>query len=254
MHSLPLFWRLSGVNVILVGTGDAATAKRRILERAGAICVDEDKEARLAVVAEAEDDMAHAAIARLRARGISINAVDRPDDCDFTFPAIVDRDPVLLAIGTGGASAGLAKALRIRLEALLPVRLGRLANALGGARADMRRRWPDARDRRLVLDAALQVGGPLDPLQEQDQADVDNWLQSAGPVASTYILLVISSDDPDDLTLRQARLLGSADVILHHPDISPAILRRARADARTEACSTPPDTPEGGLVLYLGKA
>ena len=70
----------------------------------------------LAIVAADEPD---AIVARLKERGILVNAVDRADLCDFTLPAIVDRDPVLVAIGTGGASAGLAKALRQRLELML---------------------------------------------------------------------------------------------------------------------------------------
>ncbi len=123
LHSLPLFVRLNGRPVILVGAGEAAEPKRRLLERAGAIVVGEDDpEARLAIVAD--DD---AAVARLKARGVLVNAVDRPELCDFTLPAIVDRAPVLVAIGTGGVSAGLAAAVRQRLGAVLPASLGRLA-------------------------------------------------------------------------------------------------------------------------------
>ncbi len=254
MHSLPLFWRLQGVPVILVGTGDAARAKRRLLERAGALCVEESAQARLAVVAEEDETRALAAVERLRARGIAINAVDRPEFCDFTFPAIVDRDPVLIAIATGGASAGLAKALRIRLEALFPSGLGRLATALKSARQRMRENWPEALERRRALDEALTAGGSLDPLQQREESDVVGWLEGAVAPPPSFERLDIVSDDPDDLTLRQARLLGSADLILHHPAIAPAILQRARADARTQACHPPIDPPETGLTLYLGKA
>ncbi|HWL47498.1 MAG TPA: NAD(P)-dependent oxidoreductase, partial [Sphingomonadaceae bacterium] len=130
--------------MILLGDGDAAAAKRRLLERAGARIVGEDDAAALAIVADGDE----AAVARLRARGILVNATDRPDLCDFTLPAIVDRAPVLVAIGTGGASAGLAKALRQRIEALLPADLGRLAEALFAARAAIRARWPEADARR----------------------------------------------------------------------------------------------------------
>ena len=92
--------------------------------------VGEDAAASLAIVAIDDEDEALAAVARLKARGVLVNAVDRPDLCDFTLPAIVDRDPVLVAIGTGGASAGLAAALRQRLETLLPATLGQLARDL----------------------------------------------------------------------------------------------------------------------------
>ena len=124
MHSLPVFLRLTGRPEILLADGESAEAKRRLLERAGAEIVGEGADAALAIVALDDPEQT---VARLKARGILVNAVDRPDLCDFTLPAIMDRDPVLVAIGTGGASAGLAKALRLRIEALLPASLGALA-------------------------------------------------------------------------------------------------------------------------------
>ena len=99
MHSLPLFVRLNGRPVILLGDGEPAAAKRRLLDRAGAQIVGEDTQASLAIVAIEDDAEAEAAIARLKARGVLVNAVDRPSACDFTLPAIIDRDPVLIAIG-----------------------------------------------------------------------------------------------------------------------------------------------------------
>jgi uroporphyrin-III C-methyltransferase/precorrin-2 dehydrogenase/sirohydrochlorin ferrochelatase len=238
--------------VILVGDGEAAAAKRRLLERAGARIVGEGEEADLAIVAL--DDPAPA-VSRLRARGILVNAVDRPDLCDFTLPAIVDRDPVLIAIGTGGTSAGLAKALRQRLETLLPARLGRLAEALHAARDAIRGRWPEATERRRAIDTALTQGGPLDPLLA-DHADdeVRGWAsRDAGPgSAPDFRTIRLRSPDPDDLTLGEARLLGSADRIYHRPDVPPAILDRARADAVRIACDAAPATPGKGLSIDLG--
>lgn len=238
MHSLPLFVKLAGRPVLLLGDGEAAQAKRRLLERAGAdVRTDEDAPAALApialaIVAIEDEGEARAAVARLKARGVLVNAVDRPALCDFTLPAIVDRDPVLIAIGTGGASAGLAKALRQRLEALLPATLGDLASALGRARQAMRARWTDAAARRRAIDAALGEGGLLDPLRS-DGAAVDHWLtgEEGGEAPSRLEEIILASDDPDDLTLRAARLLGQADQVFHAADVAPAILDRARADA-----------------------
>ena len=142
-HSLPLFMTVAGRSVILLGDGAAADAKRRLLERAGALVVAEEAEAALAIVALDDEEQAVAAVARLRARGVLVNAVDRPALCDFTLPAIVDRDPVLVAIGTGGASAGLAAALRQRLEALLPPHLGMLVSVLFSVCVAIRTRITD---------------------------------------------------------------------------------------------------------------
>jgi uroporphyrin-III C-methyltransferase / precorrin-2 dehydrogenase / sirohydrochlorin ferrochelatase len=250
MHSLPLFLRLSGRAVILLGEGESAAAKRRLLERAGARIVSEDQQAALAIVALDKPD---AAVARLRARGVLVNAADRPDLCDFTLPAIVDRDPVLIAIATGGASAGLAKALRQRLEALLPPGLGVLAKALADARQAIRARWPDATDRRRAIDAALAPGGPLDPLREFDETALETWLGTSGKASRGEVVAIrLRSADPDDLTLREARLLGSADRLYHRPDIPPGILDRARADAVRIPCDAAPVARGEGLSIDLG--
>jgi uroporphyrin-III C-methyltransferase / precorrin-2 dehydrogenase / sirohydrochlorin ferrochelatase len=228
VHSLPLFVRLAGRRVLLLGEGETADAKRRLLERAGADVVS-DGGAPLAIVAIEDDAEAEAAVARLKAAGTLVNAVDRPALCDFTLPAIVDRDPVLIAIGTGGASAGLAKALRQRLETLLPAALGSLAQALADVRPRMRVRWPDGRDRRHALDVGFATGGLLDPFSSSP--DVERWLSNATAPASRTVRITLRSADPDDLTLRQARWLGEADRIVTIGDVPAAILARARADA-----------------------
>lgn len=248
MQSLPVFLRLSGRPVILLGDSDSAAAKRRLIERAGGIVVGEDADAALAIVAIEDEGEAAAAVARLKARGILVNAVDRPVWCDFTLPAIVDRAPVLIAIGTGGASAGLAKALRQRLEALLPATLGSLAEGLHAARAAVRARWPDAADRRRAIDAALDPGGPLDPLRETDAGAIDRWLcGDAAPQRGGLATILLRSGDPDDLTLRQARLLAGCDIVYYRADVPAAILDRARADAVRIAC----DAPRGGTGVAV---
>lgn len=255
MHSLPIFVKLTGRPVILLGEGDAAEAKRRLLERAGAdIQASEDAQAALAIIAIEDEAEALAAIARLKARGVLVNAVDRPRECDFTLPAILDRDPVLIAIGSGGASAGLAKALRQRLEALLPASLGALAEALGKARTSMRKRWPDASSRRRAIDTALAEGGALDPMSATGAAAVERWLGAAEgkEIAAPRVEEIpIHSNDPDDLTLRAVRLLGQADVVFHAPGVAPAILDRARADATRVSATHRPDWAGSGLALWL---
>lgn len=259
MHSLPIFVRLGGRPVILVGNGDAADAKRRLLERAGAAVVGEDAQAQLAIVVD--DD---AAVARLKARGVLVNAVDRPDLCDFTLPAIVDRDPILVAVGTGGASAGLAAALRQRIEAMLPADLGSMADELYAARADLRARFPEAEERRRaigqIVDAALSTGSlNLGVAPAQAGPQMDSQAETASRPESNLgsclrrsdiVRVIVNSEDPDDLTLRAARLLGQADRIYHGPGIAPPILARARADA-VRIMGVPPGNPEPGLTLIL---
>ncbi len=252
MHSLPIFLDLHGRPVILIGGGEAAAAKRRLLERAGATIVGEEGEARIAIVAIEDDAEAGAAVARLRARGIMINATDRPALCDFTLPAIVDRDPVLIAIGTGGASAGLAKELRQRIETMLPARLGELAAALHAARDRIRARWTTPETRRRAIDAGLGQGGAIDPAAPDAADHVETWLAAEDKAApDAFVAIALRSANPDDLTLGEARLLGRADTLYHRPAVPPAILDRARADALRVSCPAPPVAARAGLSIDL---
>lgn len=257
LHSLPLFHRLSGQPVVVLGHGDAAEAKARLVRRAGGHVVEDlaegiDTGARLAFIAHEDEGAARADAIRARGAGMLVNVVDRPELCDFTTPSLVDRDPVIIAVGTGGASAGLAKALRLRLERLLPQGLGRLADALFHARATMRSRWPGGSERRRALDAALEQGGALDPMRDQADDAVADWLAGDGAAQSGLFAIALRSADPDDLTLREARWLGQADAVIADHGVPGAILARARADA---ARLTPADpVPDQGIVVRISAA
>jgi uroporphyrin-III C-methyltransferase/precorrin-2 dehydrogenase/sirohydrochlorin ferrochelatase len=242
--ALPIFVRLSGRAVVLVGEGEAADAKRRLLERAGAVIVREDQagDARLAVVADDE-----AAAHRLKAGELLVNVVDRPELCDFTLPAIVDRAPVLIAVGTGGVSAGLAAAVRQRLEAILPAGLGRLAEALHAARDVLRARFPETAQRRRAIGAALAAGGALDPLGDHHGVDVVERIAAGAAPRVEHVRL--RSPDPDDLTLREARWLAQADRVTHRANVPAVVLDRARADAVRECTDIAPTASIEGLTV-----
>lgn len=252
MNQLPLFVTIRGKPVILLGEGDAADAKRRLIERAGGLCVDaENADALLAFVAIEDRDIAAGIASQLKARGLLVNIVDQPDLCDFTTPAIVDRDPLLVAIGTGGASAGLAKMVRQAIERILPARLGELALRLQSARDSVRARWPDGADRRRQIDAALAPGGPLDPLYPDSADKVDEWLDRGGAIpASGVVVIDLLSSDPEDLTLRAARLLGQADHIYVDGPLGEDLVNRARADAVRHVGAPGSELPTG-LVIHL---
>lgn len=250
--SLPLFHRVRGTRVVVVGDGEMAEAKRRLIERAGGIPCSEAEahQARLAFVTLGDEREARAAVMRLRTKGLLVNVADRADLCDFTLPSILDRDPVLVALSTSGASAGLAKHLRLRLERIVPQSLGELATRLAAARDAMRARWPDGAERRRALDEALGEGGALDPFATGGADRVDSWLTSAEDgAASGVVTITIGSDDPDELTLRQARVLGMADAVLHDPGIAAAILDRSRADALRRPLPQDPDRFDGIVAI-----
>lgn len=258
IHSLPLFHRIAGHKVLVLGDGAAAEPKRRLVERAGGMVENDvqraiDEGVRLAFVAYDDARACEAAATNLRCAGMLVNVVDRPELCDFTTPSILDREPVLVAVSTGGASAGLAKHLRLRLERLLPPSLGELARSLSDARERLRARFPDGAMRRRVLDQALAEGGALDPLAPASADRVDEWLAGAAqPALSLVETIALKSGDPEQLTLRQARWLGEADRLLLDGEIPPAILARARADAeRVLLDPATPVTPATGLTVIL---
>lgn len=259
MRSLPLFHRVAGQPVVVLGDGPAAEAKRRLIERAGGI-VERDaragveRGARLAFVALDDPAAAEAEAVRLRCAGLLVNVVDRPELCDFTTPSVLDRDPVLIAIGSDGASAGLAKHLRLRLEALVPDAIGKLAEALAASREAIRTRWPDTADRRRALDDALGEGGALDPLRGTSPDDVGRWLDAAPDAPHARRIELTAPTDPADLTLRQLQWLGAADTILFEPTVAPAVLDRARADAQRIELAADDGIDRPGLTVVLRAA
>lgn len=254
--SLPLFHRIDGRPVVVLGSGEAVEPKRRLVERASGIVFDDlargvQAGARLAFIAHEDDAEAEADALKARQAGMLVNVVDRPALCDFTVPSVLDRSPVLIAIGTGGASAGLAKQLRLRFETLLPASLGQLAETLHAARGALRARFPNAGDRRRALDGALGQGGALDPFVEDSAARVSAWLDSSTADENGSVELHLRSHDPEDLTLREARLLGSADLVVYEEGVSDGVLDRARADAVRRPIDKHEDRCAEGLVVIL---
>jgi len=248
MDQLPVFLNLRGMSVLLVGEGEAAEAKRRLIENAGGLITDDPDTARIAFIAA---EASPADVAVLHAQGLLVNVVDRPDLCDFTVPAIVDRSPVIVAIGTGGASATLAKALRERLEALLPASLGDLARSIRAARERVTDARPTASGRRRFWDRLLAPGAALDPLHEVSDtaAGIEAALALNDTDAAERHEIVLVSDDPDGLTLRQLRLLSRADTIVQGEDIPAAVLDRARRDAVRVRDDS--GAPRPGLTIIL---
>ena len=237
INSLPLFHRIQGQKVLVLGDGEAAEPKKRLVERAGGMVISDmqqaiDEGVRIAFVAFDDARACENAAINLRCAGLLVNVVDMPKLCDFTTPSILDRDPVLIAIGTGGASAGLAKHIRLRLERILPQTLGKLATALFGARERLRARFPDGAERRRALDNALGEGGALDPLAPDAHERIDGWLENRKQQESRRCETIkLRSSDPEELTLREARWLGEADSLIIKGEVPDAILARARADA-----------------------
>lgn len=243
MDAFPAFFPLSGRTVAIVGTGEAAEAKARLFENTPATLRRLEGDAALdalayvgcvlAFVASHDEIWATAAAAAARAANVPVNVADRPALCDFTTPAIVDRGEVVAAIGTGGASPMLAAMLRHDIEARMPQGVGRVAALFRLTQDEVRRALPDAHRRRAFLRAALN--GPAgEAAQRDDMAAALTLLRAAlasdAPVAG-LVQFIDAAGPADLLTLRAARALAAADVLVCDPDCDPQVLSLARRDA-----------------------
>jgi uroporphyrin-III C-methyltransferase/precorrin-2 dehydrogenase/sirohydrochlorin ferrochelatase len=253
METLPIFLNLAGRSVIIVGDGEAAAAKARLVTAAGGTIVGEADAGVVAFVALDDEAEAQAAAHRLKARGLLVNVVDRPAMSDFLMGAIIDRSPVVVAVSTGGATASLSRALRGRLEALLPASLGPLARAIGEARGAASAAHASVADRRRLWERALAEGAALDPLAPlaDPEAAVAAAIAGGSAAVNEVREIVVASADPGNLTLNQLAALGRCDVLVVEGDVPAAVVDRARRDAvRLERVPKPVE----GLVVVLRQA
>ena len=168
---------------------------------------------------------------------IPVNVVDNPKLCTFIMPSIIDREPVQIAISTGGASPVLARLLRARLETLIPAAYGQLADLMQGFRDQVKARFPESRMRRRFWEKAL--GGPASELLfsgriSQARQILETLLEQgldAGDHGGEVYLVGGGPGDPDLLTFRALRLMQQADVVLYDRLVSPAIVDLVRRDA-----------------------
>ena len=261
MNALPLSLRLSGQRCLVVGGGVIALRKLRLLVAAGAaphvvarraspevrgLCAEHalqlaerdfaaaDVDGCLLVVAATGDEAVNEAVAdACGKRGVLVNCVDDRARSTALFPAIVDRDPVSIAISTGGASPTLARRLRERIEAMLPTGLGTLARYLDARRERIRRALPDIDARQHFWDDALD--GELAALAAGGmEAEADRALDAAlaAPARTGFVSLVGAGPGaPDLLTLKALRCLQRADVVYYDNLVGPGVLDRCRRDA-----------------------
>jgi len=264
MRHFPIFLDLDGARVVVSGGGEAALAKLRLLLKTrarltvfaadpGDEVIELAREGRIALVRRAvepgdalcarlfyaanDDDAEDARVATLaRADGALVNWVDNLDASQFITPAMVDRDPVTVAIGTEGAAPVLARRIKAHLESHLPPTLGVLARA-GQAFRKAAEALPMGRTRREFWAAYYDRAGPraleqngADALPRTLQDLLDDHL-AAKPSTGHVDLVGSGPGDPDLLTLKARKLLDEADVVIHDRLVSPAILELARREA-----------------------
>jgi len=271
MRFLPVFLDLQTGPVLLIGAGELARAKMRLLTAAGARVrwyatdgnhdvsgLDAAEAARIelaegdplaadlrgviAILCAGAGDIGTAMSARAKAVGLPVNVMDDLSHSTFIFPAIVDRGDVVVAVGTGGASPVVARRVRERIEAALPARIGDLATFIGRWRKSIHGRIPEFPLRRRfwerVVDGpigALVLAGRGDEAEAalKDIPDPSAFAgaQASGQAEGRVTLVGAGPGDPDLLTIKALRALQDADVVFYDELVSSEILDRARRDA-----------------------
>ena len=266
MRHFPIYVDLKCQRVVVSGAGETAAAKLRLLLKTEAIievygedaCEDVRKwheggrlrwfakrlpfaalfGARLVYSAH-DDAAADAEIRALGERaGVLVNVVDNLGLSQFITPAIVDRDPVTVAIGTEGAAPVLARRIKADIEAALPTELGQLA-AIARDYRDQAAALPGGRLRRAFWSRFFDTDGPA-ALAEGGETEARGALErligefSCGapePEHGRVILVGAGPGDPELLTLKARRVLHDADVVLYDRLVDPRILELARREA-----------------------
>lgn len=168
--------------------------------------------------------------------GVPVNVVDRADISSFIVPAIVDRDPVVVGISTGGASPVLARRLRAEIETLLPARLGMLARFAESFRASLAALLPAAARRRFwerFFDGAIaqDVLAGRESAARKRMLGLINRGADADEPQGLVSIVDAGPGDPELLTLKALRVLERADVVIYDKLVGPAVLDHARRDA-----------------------
>jgi len=244
MKHLPLFFDLAERTVLVAGQGGAADRRAALAWAAGAtvrrvetVEIEDLKDVVVAFVATGDAETDRVAAETIRETRVPLNVADRPALSDFIMPAIIDRNEVVVAVSTGGASPTLATMLRARIEALLPERIGALAKLAASFRGQVKGLLSDSSVRRAfwrgVVDGPagrLALAGNDADARRVVLSDLDVARHARTPLGIAHIVSA-GPGDPDLLTLRAVRLLQEADAILHDERVPPAVLGRARRDA-----------------------
>jgi len=265
MDYLPIFYRLTNQPCLVVGGGSIAARKAELLLKAngkvqvvalkvGAAVRDmasthdlefverefhhDDLENKVCVIAATDDQQLNSDISRLAIeRNIPVNVVDNPDLCSFIMPSMVDRNPVQIAISTGGASPVLARMLRAKIESVIPGSYGELAKLVDNYRDRVKQAFDNVEMRRRFWEEVLE-GEVADLVFAGRNDDAKSLLQQQIDARSTTMnidgevyLVGAGPGDPDLITFKALRLMQKADVVVYDRLVSGPILDMVRRDA-----------------------
>lgn len=265
MKQLPIFFDIRRKPCLVIGAGAIAARKIELLLKAGAQVIvvaidigaevselvkqnniqcfvrafeDTDLQAVVLVIAATNDAALNARISRLaQVARIPVNVVDNPELCSFIMPSIIDRDPVQIAISTGGASPVLARLLRSKLEMSIPAAYGALSQLLDNYRENVKQAFSDVDLRRRFWESVIE--GPVAEFafsgrMEDAERLLNQLIDSADPdpeYKGEVYLVGAGPGDPDLLTFKALRLMQKCDVVVYDRLVSEPILELVRRDA-----------------------
>lgn len=263
MDFLPLFTDLHNKPCLLVGGGQVALRKARLLCKSGgqlrvvahdisveleSLCAEHGGECLVAdyseallsdvflVVAATDDAALNARVsADCHARHIPVNVVDSPELCSVILPAIIDRSPLVIAVSSGGKSPVLARLMRTKLESSIPAAYGRLATLFGAYRERVKAKIASIDDRRYFWENTLE--GPIAEMvfagkERQAEEELAALIDGAALDERGEVFLIgAGPGDPDLMTFKALRLLQRADVVLYDRLVAPEIVDMCRKDA-----------------------
>ncbi|MFQ2779895.1 siroheme synthase CysG [Aeromonas caviae] len=264
MDYLPIFCRLDNKPVLLVGGGEVAERKARLLLDAGAqltvVAPELDPElAELAANGSIEWLAGEFAPAQLTGKWLVVaatdrrevnalvyqsanqarifaNVVDDPKRSSFIMPSIIDRSPLMVAISSGGKAPVLARLLREKLEALLPQHLGAVAAFAGSLRERVKARFASMGERRRFWERLLGADRLGQALARGDSASAnqlaDNLFADESHTAGEVVLVGAGPGDPGLLTLHALRQMQQADVVVYDRLVSDEVMALVRRDAK----------------------
>lgn len=176
------------------------------------------------------------------------NVVDDPELCSFIMPAIVDRDPIMIAVGSNGQSPVISRWVKGIIESVLPARLGVLGRLAGHWRGPVREAIEDTEQRRRFWEHMIDGPIPEQIFAGQDctntlDAALKQWKEKTGSHAGQVYIVGAGPGSPDLITLRGRQLLSQAEVVLYDRLISTEVLAYARRDAKLISVGKTPGQP-----------
>ncbi|EPE1850541.1 siroheme synthase CysG [Cronobacter dublinensis] len=263
MDHLPIFCQLRNRACLLVGGGDVAERKARLLLEAGATLTVNALafapqfqawaeqgmltlapgafDARLLdecwlVIAATDDDEVNNAVSdAAEARRIFCNVVDAPKQASFIMPSIIDRSPLMVAVSSGGTSPVLARLLREKLEALLPQHLGKVAGYAGQLRRRVKQTFSSMSERRRFWEKFFVNDRLAQSLANDDEQAVtritDTLLNEPLDDRGEVVLVGAGPGDPGLLTIKGLQQIQQADIVVYDRLVSDDIMNLVRRDA-----------------------